>query len=127
MEGALLVGLGSAVGGLLRRLLAGIEGYLAIIDVDIRWSTVIINTLGSFVIGIVAATPVSMLSDQSRLFFGAGLCGGFTALSSFSLETMTLFRQGDRGLAVLNVLVSVIAGIVAAVAGYAVTSELLGL
>jgi CrcB protein len=126
MEGALLVGLGSALGGLLRRLLAGIEGYLAIIDVDIRWSTVIINVLGSFAIGIVAATPVGLLSDQSRLFFGAGMCGGFTALSSFSLETMTLLRQGDRGLALLNVLVSVTAGLVAVAAGYTGMLMLLG-
>jgi CrcB protein len=125
MEGALLVGLGSALGGLLRRLLAGIEEYLAIIDVDIRWSTVIINILGSFAIGIVAAAPVEVLSDSSRLFFGAGMCGGFTALSSFSLETMTLLRQGDRGLALLNVAVSVAAGIMAVAAGYAGTSMVL--
>ncbi len=126
MEGALLVGLGSALGGLLRRLLAGIEGSLAILDVDLRWSTILINILGSFAIGIVAALPVELLSDHSRLFFGAGMCGGFTALSSFSLETMTLLRQGDRGLAMLNVLVSVVAGVAAAAIGYAGTLALIG-
>jgi CrcB protein len=126
MEGALLVGLGSALGGLLRRLLAGIEGYLAILDVDIRWSTLLINVLGSFAIGVMAAVPVGLLSEQARLFFGAGMCGGFTALSSFSLETMTLLRQGDRGLALVNVLVSVLGGTAAVAAGYAGTAAIMG-
>jgi fluoride exporter len=118
MEAALLVGLGSAVGGLFRRLLAGIEGSLAILDVDLRWSTVIINTIGSFAIGVLAACPVGVVSEPERLFFGAGVCGGFTALSSFSMETMTLIRQGGGGLALLNVVASVTAGLLAVAAGY---------
>lgn len=127
MSEFLLIGLGSACGGLLRRLLAGVEGSLAIIDLDIRWSTILINTLGSFVIGCLFAMPEALLPRPARLFFGAGMCGGFTALSAFSVETMTLLRQGDRPLAVVNVAVSVVAGLVGAASGYGLTRHLLGL
>jgi CrcB protein len=126
MNAYLLVGLGSMVGGLLRRGLAGIEGALAVRDVDLRWSTIVMNTLGSLVIGVLAGLPASVLPAEPRLFFGAGLCGGFTGLSAFSVETLTLLRQGDRALAVVNVLVSVVAGVGAAAAGYGVTLALVG-
>ena len=126
MSEFLLIGLGATAGGLLRRLLAGIEGSLAFIDVDIRWSTILINTLGSFAIGCLFAMPEEMLPRPQRLFFGAGLCGGFTALSSFSVETMTLLRQGDRLLAGINIGASVAAGLLAAAAGYGLTRHLLG-
>ena len=125
MESAFLVGLGSALGGLLRRMLAGIENRLAILDVDIRWSTIVINTLGSLAIGVMAAMPTTLLSDPQRLFFGAGLCGGFTALSSFSMETMMLIRQGDHFLALVNVTLSLVATIVAVYAGFAVAGAII--
>jgi len=114
----LMVGLGSAAGGLLRRSLIGIEEFLgAWIDIDLERSTLIVNLLGSLGIGLVAGLPSSVLGTPGRLFFGAGMCGGFTALSSFSVETMLLLRQGDQGLALANVLVSTVSGIAAAAIG----------
>ena len=116
--GTLLVGLGSAAGGLLRRFLAGMEEALVTwIDVDATVSTFIVNVAGSFVIGVIAGLPAAALSDAHRLFFGAGMCGGFTALSSFSVETMLLLRAGDRWPALVNVVVSVLAGVAAAALG----------
>ena len=121
VDGYWLVGLGSAAGGLLRRFLAGMEEALVNwVDVDTTVSTFIINVTGSFAIGVLAGLPTTMASDQMRLFFGAGMCGGFTALSSFSVETMLLLRAGNRGLAVVNVMVSALSGFVAAALGLGV-------
>jgi len=116
--GTLLVGLGSAAGGLLRRFLAGMEEALVTwIDVDATVSTFIVNVAGSFVIGVIAGLPAAALSDAHRLFFGAGMCGGFTALSSFSVETMLLLRAGDHWPALANVVISALAGFAAAALG----------
>ncbi len=116
--GTLLVGLGSAAGGLLRRFLAGMEEALVDwIDVDATVSTFIVNVAGSYAIGVIAGLPAVALSDPARLFFGAGMCGGFTALSSFSVETMLLLRAGDRRMALANIVVSALAGFAAAALG----------
>ena len=124
--GTLLVGLGSAAGGLLRRFLAGMEEALVDwVDVDATVSTFIVNVAGSFMIGVIAGLPAAALSDAHRLFFGAGMCGGFTALSSFSVETMLLLRAGDTRMAAANILVSTLAGFTAAGLGLA-TAGLLG-
>jgi CrcB protein len=121
MEGYLLVGLGSMVGGLLRRFLAGLEEALVDwVDVDATVSTFIINVSGSFAIGVLAGLPVAMAGEQMRLFFGAGMCGGFTALSSFSVETMLMLRAGEHGAALLNAVVSSLAGFAAAALGLVV-------
>lgn len=121
MENYVLVGLGSMVGGLLRRFLSGLEEALVDwIDVDATVSTFIINVTGSFAIGVLAGLPAAIVTDQMRLFFGAGMCGGFTALSSFSVETMLLLRAGERQLALLNVVVSSLSGFAAAAIGLVV-------
>ena len=125
--GTLLVGLGSAAGGLLRRFLVGMEEALVNwVDVDATVSTYIVNVAGSFVIGVLAGLPAAALSDQARLFFGAGMCGGFTALSSFSVETMLLLRAGDRWPALVNVVVSALSGFAAAGLGLGAASLLWG-
>lgn len=114
----LMVGLGSAAGGLLRRSLIGIEEFLGVwIDIDLELSTLVVNLFGSLGIGLVAGLPPSILGTPGRLFFGAGMCGGFTALSSFSVETMLLFRQGNHGLAFATILISTLSGFAAAALG----------
>ena len=61
--------------------------------------TLLINVLGSGIIGLVAAqtlTParVSMHPDL-RVFLMVGICGGFTTFSAFSLQTLELLQSGD--------------------------------
>jgi CrcB protein len=63
------------------------------------WGTLLINALGSFVIGLffnltMADGPLPATANL-RLFVMAGLCGGFTTFSAFSLQALLLLRGGE--------------------------------
>lgn len=93
MLDCLIVGAGGAIGAVLRYLISKMplehsSGF------PLR--TFIVNVIGCFVIGAVAAMAAKQLSDDPRavLFLKAGVCGGFTTFSSFALETVGLFGSG---------------------------------
>ena len=103
---SLWVLLGSALGGLLRYWV-GI-GVAALTGPSFPWGTLLINVLGSFVIGLFAAAlgERGLFSDalghngqflgvvDLRAFVMVGLCGGFTTFSSFSLQSLELLQAG---------------------------------
>lgn len=81
-------------------------------------STLLINVLGSFLIGLFARLFDAPDHNQVlRVALTVGICGGFTTFSTFSAETVTLLQQGKAGRAALYIGLSVIAGIVATFAG----------
>lgn len=65
------------------------------------WGTLCINILGSFVIGLFATLTLAdgalPAGANARLFVMAGICGGFTTFSAFSLQTLALARAGQWG------------------------------
>ena len=67
------------------------------------FGTLVINVLGSFVIGVVfvVAGPDSriLISAEIRQFLMIGILGGFTTFSAFSLQTLALLREGDASAA----------------------------
>lgn len=82
------------------------------------WSTFTINILGSFLIGLFYALSARLnLSGETRLFLTVGLCGGFTTFSTFSNECLHLFRTGLYGTAALYIILSIMLGILAVIAG----------
>jgi len=54
------------------------------------------------------------------MFLIAGLCGGYTTFSSFSYESISLFRQGAYSYFLMYTVLSVILGLLATVAGVAI-------
>jgi CrcB protein len=122
------VALGGALGGAGRYWLNGV--------VSARFETfpagtLVVNVLGSFVIGFFAALtqPEGPLSPRGRAFatefFMIGLCGGFTTFSSFSLQTLNLLRDGEWLYAAGNVLLSVFGCLLATWLGYLLGAALL--
>ena len=115
----LWVTIGSAIGGLLRY---AITRLTIPISQGVPWGTVLINVLGSFVIGYFGTLTLQggryPASDNMRLFVMVGLCGGFTTFSSFSLQTFTLMRDGAWVKALANVVVSVVLCVAAVGAGH---------
>lgn len=117
MRTLFLVALGSALGGAARFLLAGWVG--ARLGESFPWGTVLVNVLGSALIGALAAQE-EMLSPEARQFLMVGVLGGFTTFSSFSLQTLRLTQDGDWVRATGNVLGSVALCLAAVAVGYRV-------
>jgi CrcB protein len=115
----LWVAIGSALGGVLRYALSRVT---IPISHGVPWGTVMINVLGSFVIGFFGTLTLQTgrypASDNLRLFVMVGVCGGVTTFSSFSLQTFDLMRSGAWGKALANVVVSVVLCLAAVGAGH---------
>ena len=115
------VGLGSGVGAASRYLCS--LGLVTALGSEFPWGTLIVNILGSFIIGFYA----TLTEPGGRLFSGpatrqfvlAGFCGGFTTFSIFSLETMLLAQRGSLFFAGANVAVSLVLWLIAAWVGHA--------
>ena len=86
------------------------------------WGTILINILGSFVIGFFATlTGVDgrySVAFDARVFVMTGICGGFTTFSAFSLQTLELARDGRWLPAVGNVALSVVLCLTAVALGH---------
>ena len=69
------------------------------------YGTLIINILGSFIVGLfVTWTTERVLVDSRwRLLVVIGFCGSFTTFSSYAYESMAFFEQGQWGLMLANV------------------------
>jgi fluoride exporter len=110
----LLVALGGAIGSVARFKLSG---YVLQHTIDWRFpaGTFTVNVLGCLVAGILAglAEKHELFTQDARLLLFTGLLGGFTTFSAFGLETMYLLRRGDIAIAGANILLSVIAGLLA--------------
>ncbi|HEV2595834.1 MAG TPA: fluoride efflux transporter CrcB [Sphingomicrobium sp.] len=103
------VAIGGALGSVFRFVLSGMIARIA--GEGMPWGTLVVNLLGSFIIGWFAAATASggrvVATPEFRTFVMVGICGGFTTFSSFSLQTLVLFEDGEPLRASTNVLLSV--------------------
>jgi CrcB protein len=120
MIGYFWIGVGGAVGSIARAWLA-----LAVARVtgpQFPWGTILINIIGSFVIGFFGSLTASgsrfAASANIRAFVMIGLCGGFTTFSSFSLQTLELLRDGSVTQALGNIGLSVALCLLAVAVGH---------
>ena len=124
----LWVAIGSALGGMARY---GFGLFASRMWGDaFPWGTIIINIVGSFVIGFFGTLtlpdgPVPA-SPGLRTFVMVGICGGFTTFSSFSLQTLTLARDGSWPGALGNIAISVVLCLAAVTLGHVLASRIAG-
>ena len=119
MSDYLWVAVGSGLGGVAR---------LACSDLAVRvtghrfpWGTLLINIVGSLVIGYVAgfAGRAHPLGDPTvAVFLMVGVCGGYTTFSAVSLQTLTLAQEGAWRRAAFYVVASVLLCVVATALGF---------
>jgi fluoride exporter len=106
----LWIALGGALGSVARFWLSDLAAHR--IGGAFPWGTILVNVTGSFLIGVFATAtgPEGRWFAASgwRPFFMAGVCGGYTTFSSFSLQTLYLARGGEWILAGANVVLSVV-------------------
>lgn len=83
------------------------------------WATFTVNIVGAFVLGLAATALVDPWRPTwiLRPFVAVGFCGGLTTFSTWMVESVLLVRDGDAGLAVAYLAVSLVLGFVAVVAG----------
>ena len=114
MKGILLVAVGGAIGSVARYKLSG---WVLHHTLDWRFpaGTFSVNVLGCLLAGLLAglAEKQDLLSPEARVLLLTGVLGGFTTFSAFGLETMHLLRRGEVLVAGANVVLSVIAGLLA--------------
>src|SRR3954451_22661886 len=109
---------------------AGLAGVLARYGITrltlhteaLIWSTVGINIAGSFLLGLLAAEH--WFSRDVREALGVGFLGGFTTFSTFSVQIVMETDGGNTGRAALYLVLSVVGGVAAAAAGYALGRKL---
>ena len=105
----LQVALGGAIGAALR-FLTGV-GILRLIGPGFPIAVMAVNVLGSFLIGLFVVFATQRGVTQLNPFVMAGLLGGFTTFSAFSLEAVSLFERGAMGQSLAYVIMSVVLSI----------------
>lgn len=119
--GLVAVALGSALGGAGRFFISSLVGR--VLGEAFPWGTLAVNISGAAAIGVVAAVAARQGLPAGSAVWQAivvGFLGGYTTVSSLSLQSLALAQQGARGAAGINIVLSIIAGLAAAAAGYAV-------
>lgn len=115
LKNILLVGLGGAAGSMLRYAFS-----VWFKHASFPLATFLVNIIGSFIIGLVFAYSLRSESFATnwRLFLAAGICGGFTTFSAFSLESLQLLQQQRVGIFFVYVIGTVMLGLAATWFGY---------
>lgn len=114
-----MVGIGGAIGSIGRYWASGVIANLS--GGAFPFGTMFVNVTGAIVIGFFAA----LTGPDGRLFVGTsarqfvmtGICGGYTTFSTFSLETMNLWRDGEWLSAGINAILSLVLCLIAVWAG----------
>ena len=110
MLNCLCVGLGGFVGSILRYL-------VGLIPVDTAngfpVKTLVINVLGAFALGLIAAIAAkdSTIDPRLVLMLKVGVCGGFTTFSTFAFEAASLMQNGQSTLGITYMLLSMLLGV----------------
>ena len=118
MQKTILIGLAGLAGTLLRYWLA--SNVARQYGETFPWGTMAVNLIGCLAAGAVFYVTEErfVVSPTMRTVILIGLLGGFTTFSSYGLQTFVLLRDGEYGLATLNIVTSNVLGLFMVWAGY---------
>ena len=118
------VAVGGAIGSIARLWLSVHVALLT--GLAFPWGTILVNIIGSLVIGFVATMTGpngrAGVPVNAQAFVMVGLCGGFTTFSAFSLQTLELARDGRLMYAGANIVLSVVLCLTAVVVGHSLAT-----
>ncbi|RLC50033.1 MAG: fluoride efflux transporter CrcB [Candidatus Cloacimonadota bacterium] len=112
----LFLAIGGTAGTLLRYLLSGFVSNLT--KGIFPYGTLVINLIGAFLIGIFWGMSARFeFSYEIKVFLFIGILGSFTTFSTYTLETINLFQDGEIKLAALNLIISNLGGLILVILG----------
>ena len=121
-----VIGLGGAIGTLLRYIMGGLDYRFS--NGVFPISTLVVNVTGSLAIGFLwGIVDRFAIPPNVRLFIFIGVLGGYTTFSTFSLETFNLMRDGEYRIAIINMVFSVVLSVGAVFVGYIASKALINL
>ncbi len=119
------VGIGGFLGSVLRYV---VSGYVQQLTHSSTYSfgTIAVNVIGCFIIGFLSqlVESVGLLGPDARALLIPGFLGGFTTFSTFSNETLNLFRDSESLLAFTNLAAHIVLGLGAVWAGRALAAAI---
>ena len=113
MNAYLLVGMGGALGALMR---FGAQNWIGSLPNGFPVATFLVNIVGSIAMGVlvgILAKTTPQYQNEIRLFVAVGVFGGFTTFSSFSLDAIALLERGE----ILQAAIYVVGSVLLALAG----------
>ena len=124
MQRLIFIGLAGGAGTLLRYWLSEVTAKR--LGETFPTGTLIVNLVGCFFAGLLFCLMFDryLVNPTVRTVVLIGLLGGFTTFSSFGLQTFTLLREGEMGLAVFNMALSNAGGLLLVWVGYSIAKIL---
>jgi CrcB protein len=115
----LLIGLGGALGSILRYITAQLVAE-RIARFPAVYGTFAVNIVGSLLIGIIygLSERYQWLTPNLRFLLATGFCGGFTTFSAFAFDNVQLIQNGNYGVSIAYIVLSVVFCLAAAFAGF---------
>ena len=98
----LFVGLGSAIGGMIRFLTSRVVDSSAF-----PWATFIVNIVACFAAAFIMVRFEGSMDESVRVFLVVGIMGGLSTMSTFTTETVNMLYDGSYGMMALNILLNV--------------------
>ncbi|MBA2779753.1 fluoride efflux transporter FluC [Billgrantia kenyensis] len=114
----LMVAVGGALGGMLRLAVSNLLARLA--GAGFPWGTLVVNLSGALLAGILAGSFGVPHGEAAAawLFLVIGVLGGYTTVSSLSLQSLALWQSGRHGAALANLSLTLGAGLALAALGW---------
>ncbi|MBA2654439.1 MAG: fluoride efflux transporter CrcB [Gammaproteobacteria bacterium] len=115
MNNTVLIFFGAGIGGVLRYWVS--NSIYLILGRQFPYGTLIVNVSGCFLMGllfVITLERVDGFGPEVRALLLIGLLGGYTTFSSFSIETINLFENGNWFSAIMNMLLSTVVCVIAA-------------
>ena len=112
MNSIILIGIGGAIGAILRYLMST---WIQNGGQTFPYGTLAVNIIGSFLLSLVMYTSeyLNLVNEDTRIFLTIGLLGAFTTLSTFSYETFKFMEKGEMLLLTKYVVATIVFSLLA--------------